>query len=106
MRVPKRLFVFFKRNTKFESCAQTAVRFFIAKYKISKVVPKRPSVIFREIQDFENCTQTAIRFFHNKTQNFENCTQTAIRFFTTKYRILKVVPKRPFGLPTGKLSSI
>ena len=41
MRVPKRPFAFLQGNIQFYSCNQTAIRFFIAKYKILKTVPKR-----------------------------------------------------------------
>ena len=40
--------------------------------------------------------------FLQQNKNFEQCTQTAIRFFTTKYRILKVVPKQTSVFPTRK----
>ena len=40
--------------------------------------------------------------FLQQNKNFEKCTQTAIRFFTTKYRILKVVPKQTSVFPTRK----
>ena len=37
---------FLLRNTKFYSCAQTAIRFFTVKYKISELYPRRPSVFY------------------------------------------------------------
>ena len=37
--VPKQPFVILQRNTKFYSCTQTTIRFFIEKYKILKLYP-------------------------------------------------------------------
>ena len=84
MRVPKRPVVFLQENTKFYSCTQTAIRFLERNAKFWNLYPNGHS------------------FFYNETQNFENCNQTAIHVFATKYRILKVVPKRPFVFSTRK----
>ena len=81
MRLPKRSFVFYME------------------IQIFTVVPKRPFLVLQGNTKFCSCIQTAIHFFYSETQIFENYTQTVIRFFTTKYRILKVVLKRPFVFP-------
>ena len=81
MRVDKRPFVFYKEIQKFA------------------VAPKQPFVFCREIQILHLYLNNH-SIFYSEMQNFENCNQTAIHDFTTKYRILKVVPKRPFVFPT------
>ena len=43
----------------------------------------------------------AIHFLQGNTK-FCSCTQKGIRFSTTKYKILKVAPKRAFLFPTRK----
>ena len=64
-------------------------------------VPKWQFVFLQRNTKFYNCTQKTIHFLQRNAK-FWNCTQMAIRFFTTKYRILKVVRKRPFVFPIRK----
>ena len=66
------------------------------------VVPKRSFVFLQRNEKFWKLYSDGHLFFYNKTQNFETCYQAVIHNFTTKYRILKVVPKRPLVFPTRK----
>ena len=82
-------------------------------------VTKQQVVFLQENKEFYSFTQTAIRFlqhnakfwnlypnghslFYNETQKFVNCNQMTIHVFATKYRILKLVHKRPFVFSTRK----
>ena len=85
IRVPKRLFTFFTR-----------------KYKILQLCPNGRSFFLQRNEKFWKLYSDGHLFFYNKTQNFETCYQAVIHNFTTKYRILKVVPKRPLVFPTRK----
>ena len=78
--VPKRPFVFLKRNTKFCRCTQTAVHFFFTeKYEILQMYLNGRSLLQRNTK-------------------FDRCIQTIIRFFTAKYKILKTVITQPIVL--------
>ena len=116
MRVPKRLFVFLQQNTKFQSCTQTAIRFFTAKYEILKlypnghpifydeirnfkVVPKRPLVFYSEIQNYTVVLKLPFVFYSDirNLEFYPNGNRDGIRSLTTKYKIFKIVPKPPFA---------
>ena len=86
MRVPKWLFFFLHRNTKFYSCTQTVISSFIVKYEILQ---------FYSSGNLSFCSEI---------QHFENYTLTTIGFFKVKYKILKTVPKQPFVLQPSALS--
>ena len=76
--------------------------FFTAKYQILQLHPNDHSFFYSEMQNFETVPKRPFCFFHNETQNFKNFFETTIRFFTTKYRFLKVAPKRSLVFPTWK----
>ena len=78
MRAPKRPSVFLQRNTKFQNCTQTVLRFSSGKCKILKTVPKRPSVFSQQNTKFWKLHPNSHSFFYNEMQNSESCTQTAI----------------------------
>ena len=78
MRAPKRPSVFLQRNTKFQNCTQTVLRFSSGKCNILKTVPKRPSVFSQQNTKFWKLHPNSHSFFYNEMQNSESCTQTAI----------------------------
>ena len=51
------------------TCTQTVIRFFTAKYKILQLHSKDHSFFYNEIQNFESSTQTAIRITHKEIRN-------------------------------------
>ena len=54
---------------------------------------------------FWNLQSNSHSCYYNEIQKFESCAHMAICFFTTKYKILKVVPKQPLVFPEGNTKS-
>ena len=65
------------------------------------VYPNGQWFFYKKIQNFTVALKRPF-VFYSEMENFVNCTQTAIHIFETKYRILKVVPKRPFVFSARK----
>ena len=99
MRVPKWPFVFLQQNTKFQSCTQTAIRFFTAKYEILKLHPNGHSFFYSKIQNYTVVLKLPFVFYSDirNLEFYPNGNRNGIRSLTTKYKIFKIVPKRPFA---------
>ena len=74
--VSKRPFVFLQRNTKFYSCTQTTIRFFLQQNTKFRIVPKRPFVLWLRNTKFLKLFRNFNFLFDNKLKNLKlhlNC---------------------------------
>ena len=68
------------------------------------VYPNGHLLFCNKMQNFETLLKQSFRFLQQNTK-FWKLHPNDHSFFTTKYRILKVEPKRPFVFPTKKSKS-
>ena len=93
---------FSQRHTTFYSCIQTTIYFFTTKHNILETAPKRPFVFFTAKHNILQLYPKGHLFFLQRNTTFWKMRPKVHLLFTSKYRTLKVVPKRPFVLPTRK----
>ena len=89
----------------YNSCTQTAICIFTAKYKILKFYSNGHLFLHSEMQNFKTVPRMAFSLFHNETRNLKTAPKMPFVFFTTKYGILKFYPNVYSFFPQGSTKS-